>query len=75
MSAIAIDFTKPVPVPRLADAAGIHPARLQSLERRKRFGLVEAPTPLMGGRFAWVTGDSAASFIEAVQAMKLALHP
>lgn len=69
-----IDFTKPVPVPRLAAAAGIHPGRLQSLERRKRYGLVDAPTPLMGGRFSWVTGESAALFIKAVKAMNLALH-
>lgn len=70
-----IDFTKAVAVTTLACAAGIDPSRLQSRARREKYGLVEAATPTMGGRFAWVTGDSAAAFIKAVMALKLALRP
>ena len=75
IDASAIDFTKPVAVTTLACAAGIDPSRLQSRARRQKYGLVEAATPMMGGRFAWVTGDSAATFIKAATELKLALYP
>lgn len=72
---VTIDFTKPVAVSVLADAAGIDPARIHGRARRDRFGLVEVPPPPLGGRLAWVTGDSAKVFFEAVAELKLALYP
>lgn len=72
---VAIDFSKPVPVSVLADAAGIDPARIHGRARRDRFGLVDVAPPRLGGRMSWVTGESAKAFFESVAALNLALHP
>ena len=72
---VAIDFSKPVAVSVLADAAGIDPARIHGRTRRDRVGLVGVAPPRMGGRMSWVTGDSAKAFFESVAALHLALHP
>jgi len=74
-AALAIDFSRPVAVLVLARAAGIDAARLQNKAKRKNFGLVDVAPPLLGGRFAWVTGSSAKIFLEAAGALRLALHP
>lgn len=74
-AAVAIDFSKPVPVSVLADAAGIDPARIHGRARRDRFGLVDVAPPRLGGRMSWVTGESAKAFFESVAALNLALHP
>ncbi|MES2992646.1 MAG: hypothetical protein V4844_14585 [Pseudomonadota bacterium] len=68
---IEIDFSMPVPVPTLARAAGIDPARLQGRARRLSAGLVDAPQPPpLGGRFAWVTGPSAQTFLAGFAAIR-----
>lgn len=72
---VSLDFTRPVPVLVLAQSAGIDPARIHGRARRERFGLVDVAPPLLGGRQAWVTGESAKAYFEAVEALKLALHP
>ena len=71
---VVIDFSKPVPVSVLADAAGIDPARIHGRARRDRFGLVDVAPPRLGGRMSWVTGESAKAFFESVTALNLALY-
>lgn len=68
-----IDFTKPMPVPTLAKLAGVEPAVLHGPTKRAELGLVEAPRPKRGGRMAWVTGETAAIFIEESTALSAAL--
>ncbi len=68
-----IDFTKAMPVPTVAKLAGVESWVLHTETKRAAYGLVEAPPPPRGGRMAWVTGPSAAIFIDQANALSAAL--
>lgn len=73
-ASITIDFTKPVPVLVLAEAADIDPACIHGRTRRKDFGLVDVASPALCGRTRWVTGESGKAYFLAAVARKQALH-
>lgn len=68
-----IDFTKPVPVMTLAKVSGVDSVVLHGRARRAEFGLVDVPPPRRGGRYAWVSGESAARFLVESKALSASL--
>lgn len=70
-----VDFTKPMAVTTLAKLAKIDPVNLHGRAKRAACGLVDEPPPRRGGRFAWVTGPSAATFLAESLALSAALFP
>lgn len=68
-----IDFSKPVPVPTLAKLVGIDPVLLHGKARRAGHGLIDVKAPRRGGRYSWVTGESAAIFLAESKALQGAL--
>ena len=72
---VAVDFTKPIPVPTVAFLAGVEPVLLHGLQTRVDAGLVDVKAPPSKGRFQWVAGPSAAKYIAEERYLQAVLHP
>ena len=70
---MTIDFTQPVPVMTLAKVSGLDSVVLHGRARRAEFGLVDVPAPRRGGRYSWVSGESAARFLVESKALSASL--